>query len=61
MSAESSTRRGVGLYAAFGIAAVITVLLTAALFVPSRADLRLDRRVPRPSPHPVLDEPTRQP
>jgi len=60
MAAESSTR-GVGLYGAFAIATVITVLLAAALFVPSRGDLRLDRRVPRPSQHPVLDEPTRHP
>jgi hypothetical protein len=60
MSHEPSNGR-VGLYATFCVTAAITALLAAALVLPSRDDVGLNRR-PLGSPrHAPLDEPRVRP
>jgi hypothetical protein len=60
MPTEALRRRG-GIYVGLCVALAVTFVLAAALVVPSRADLRLDRRVRASSATPVLDEPTFRP
>jgi hypothetical protein len=60
MTSEPLQPRG-GIYVGLCVALAVTFVLAAALIVPSRADLRLDRRVRASSATPVLDEPTFRP